>query len=141
MYTYGLILISDSEERAILEASKRALRYGDHNVSSCINFSKEKKLFEETVKEMISMYDGLKKASENMIARFEGKVPEDDYILNQMKENIKRYENGTYAYPEEWRLVYHNGNEFEHIDDYKYFEEIINNNNPDNIYLLIIDIP
>ncbi|KAF2956322.1 hypothetical protein [Marinitoga sp. 38H-ov] len=141
MYTYGLILISDSEERAIFEASKRALRYGDHNVSSCINYSKEEKLFEDTIKEMISMYQGLKNASENMIKRFEGKVPEDDYILNQLRENIKRYENGSYAYPEEWRLVFHDGNEFEHIDDYKYFEKIKNSNNPDNIYLLIIDIP
>ncbi|MBM7558448.1 hypothetical protein [Marinitoga litoralis] len=141
MYTYGLILIADDEYNAKSLASKYAARYGEFNVSSCINYSSESKLFEDTVSELVSMYKGLYEASENLIKKFEGKVPEDDYIFNQLKDNLKRYENGKYAYPEEWKLVYHDGNEFEHIDDYKYFEEIKNNNNPDNIYLLIIDIP
>ncbi|SHF16945.1 hypothetical protein SAMN02745164_01929 [Marinitoga hydrogenitolerans DSM 16785] len=141
MYTYGLILVADSTKQAYELASKYAKRYGEHNVSSCINYLEEKKLFEDTINDLISMYEGLKEASENMIKRFEGKVPEDDYILNTLKENIKRYESGNYAYPEEWKLVYHDGNDFEHIDNYKIFENIKDNNRIESLYLLIIDLP
>ncbi|AEX86273.1 hypothetical protein XO10_09350 [Marinitoga sp. 1135] len=141
MYTYSLIVIADSEEDAIKKASKYAGRYGDHNVSSCISYASESKLFEDTVQELISLYKGLYNASENMIKRFEGKVPEDDFIFNTLKENLERYERGSYAYPEEWKLVFHDGRDFEHIDDYSFFENIKNNTNHENLYLLIIDIP
>ncbi|KLO22084.1 hypothetical protein X275_06770 [Marinitoga sp. 1197] len=140
MYTYGLMLIANNEEEAYNLASKYARRYGNHNVSSCVNYLNEKKLFEDTVNDLISMYKSLKEASENMIKRFEGKVPEDDYILNQLKDNLKRFENGKYAYPEEWKLVFHDGNDFEHIDNYKIFENIKNHHQIKNLYLLIIDI-
>ncbi|WP_129407862.1 hypothetical protein [Marinitoga lauensis] len=141
MYTYGLILIADNEENAYNLASKYARRYGEHNVSSCINYLLETNLFESTVKDLILMYKGLKEASENMIKRFEGKVPENDFILNQLKENLKRFESGTYAYPEEWKLVFHDGKDFVHIDDYKYFEDIKNRYDQNYIYLLLIDLP
>lgn len=141
MYTYGLILVIDGEKDVYIEASKKAGRYGDHNVSSYINYESDPKLFEDTVSNLIKMYNGLREASEKLIKNFENKVSKDDFLLNQLRENLKRYENGKYAYPEEWKLVYHNGNDFEHIDDYKYFEEIKNKADFKKLYLFLIDIP
>ncbi|GAB6189322.1 hypothetical protein JCM30566_10610 [Marinitoga arctica] len=140
MYTYGLILVANDTDQAYELASKYAKRYGNHNISSCINYLEEKKMFEDTVNDLIIMYENLKEASKNMINRFENKVSEDDFILNQLKENMKRYENGNYAYPEEWKLVFHDGKDFVHIDNYKYFDDIKSNNDLKNLYLLIVDI-
>lgn len=139
MHTYAMIIKAKSENEAYSKAKEASLRYGESSVSSCINYKKDKEFFEETVKTMMNMYNGLKEANENMIKRVEGKVPEDDFILNQMKENLKRFNLGTYAFPEEWKVVYYDGYDFNHIDENKYWETVKKEVSEDDLYLTIID--
>jgi len=141
MNSYAMILVSKNENDAFQKASKGAERYGDYNVSSCLNYAEEKELFDKTAKRMIEMYQGLIQANKDLIQKFEDKVPEDDFILNQMKENLNRFEKGLYKYPDEWKIVFYDGVDFEHLDSIEYYENILKSYDNNNLYIAIIDTP
>lgn len=141
MNSYAMIISSNNDDEAFQKASKGAERYGDYNVSSCLNWNNEKELFDKTAKRMISMYQGLIQANKDLIEKFEDKVPEDDFILNQMKENLIRFEKGLYKYPDEWKIVFYDGNDFEHIDSIEVYENILNSYDKNNLYIALIDTP
>lgn len=141
MNSYAMILTANDEKEAFNKASKGAERYGDYNVSSVINFDEETKLFKTTSIRMVEMYKGLIEANKDLIEKFEDKVPEDDFILNQMKDNLVRFEKGLYKFPDEWRIVFFDGSEFEHIDSSDFLDQIIEQYNPKDLYMALIDTP
>jgi len=141
MNSYALILTASDEKKAFNKASKAAERYGDYNVSSVINFDEETKLFNNTAVRMVEMYKGLIDANKNLIEKFEDKVPDDDFILNQMKDNLIRFEKGYYKFPNEWKIVFFNDNDFEHVDTKDFVEQIIKQNKAENLYMALIDTP
>ncbi|MGM0639960.1 MAG: hypothetical protein ACQESN_00855 [Thermotogota bacterium] len=141
MNSYAMILTAKNESEAFKKASKGAERYGDYNVSSCLNYTAEEQLFDKTAQRMIDMYKGLIKANKELIDKFEDKVPEDDFILNQMKENLIRFDKGLYKYPDEWRIVFFDGTDFEHIDSIEIYENIFKSYNNKDLYMALIDTP
>jgi hypothetical protein len=141
MNSYAMILTASDEKEAFNKASKAAERYGYFNVSSVINFDEETKLFNNTAIRMVEMYQGLIEANKNLIEKFEDKVPENDFILNQMKDNLIRFEKGLYKFPDEWRIVFFDGIDFEHIDSLDFFDQLIKQYNPKNLYMALIDTP
>lgn len=141
MNSYAMIFTANNENEAFKKASKAAERYGDYNVSSCLNYNEEKELFEKTALRMIDMYYGLIQANKDLIEKFEEKVPDDDFILNQMKENLIRFDKNLYKYPDEWKIVFYDGYDFEHIDSQEKYHDILKNNNNDKLYISLIDTP
>ena len=141
MNSYAMIIIANDDDDAFMKSSKAAERYGDYNVSSIINYSEEPKLFKRIAIKMVEMYGDLIEANKSLIKKFEGKVPEDDFILNQMKDNLIRFEKGYYKFPNEWKIVFFNDNDFEHVDTKDFVEQIIKQNKAENLYMALIDTP
>lgn len=141
MNTFALIIQAENTDQAYEKTIKAVKRYSNHNITSCINFNEDKDLFDETSKTMIDYYNNLKETTKNLIIKFEGKVKKDDYILNQMKDNLKRYQEKSYSFPEEWKIVYFDGKDFNHIDDVEYYNKIIKEINNNKLFIALIDIP
>lgn len=141
MNSYAMILTASDEKEAFNKASKAAERYGIFSVSSVINFDEETELFKNTSVKMIEMYISLINANKNLIEKFKDKVPDDDFILNQMKENLIRFEKGFYKFPDEWRIVFFDGIDFEHIDSLDFFDKLIKQYKPKDLYMALIDTP
>jgi hypothetical protein len=141
MNSYAMIITANDEDDAFKKSSKAAERYGDYNVSSIINYCEEPKLFKSTAIKMIEMYQRLIEANKNLIEKFEDKVPEDDFILNQMKDNLIRFEKGLYKFPDEWKIVFFDGNDFKHVDSTEFFEQLLKQHKAKDLYMLLIDTP
>jgi hypothetical protein len=140
MNTFAIIVNASNNKEAIDKSLKSFSKSSNHSISGCINYTEEQKLFESTAKNMVQEYINLKKSTKDMIKKFEDRVKEDDFYLIQMKKNLKRYEDHNYYFSQEWKLVYFENDEVNHVDDFEYYEEILNNNQKENLFICLLDI-
>lgn len=141
MNTYILLFNSNSPDEIYKDASKIASRFGEHNISSVVKYNDEKIISDKMINQMVDMYISLKKSNFDLIEKFKNKVKDDDFLLNQMKENLIRFNKHSYKYPEEWKIVFFDGEDFNHIDDYSYLNELKSRVFKDSLYIAMVDLP
>ncbi|HOT32525.1 MAG TPA: hypothetical protein PLM73_01750 [Petrotogaceae bacterium] len=139
MYTYGLIVFSEDEEKAYAKALECSGRYSQGNISMAINFADDEEYFKDTVKSLSSMYLDLKESSENLLSIYENKLDKEDFLISQLHENLKRYESHLYSYPKEWKIVIYNDGQVIHIDSSEILINFLRGKEKNHIYLFIID--
>ncbi|HOO75759.1 MAG TPA: hypothetical protein PLS66_10730 [Tepiditoga sp.] len=140
MNTYAVIVFEKTNDLAFEKALKGSSVFGSHNLTSGVCYSDDKDFFDSACRILIDKYKSLYDSNKQLIDKFKDKVKPDDFILGQMKSNLKRFEEHSYRYPEEWNIIFFDGTEISHVDSYEYYESI-KKSSEDNFYMFIADVP